>query len=79
MRQGALERDNGYIKWARSTIGTLILAGGCHVLCITDIMEAADQAKPPEKETTSEDEKFSAIHLLQMLDPVIYGNINKEL
>ena len=49
------------------------------MLCSTDIIEAADQAKPLEKEKTSEEDKFSAIHLLQKSDPVRYGDLNTEL
>ena len=79
MRQGPLEGDDGYIKQASSEIETLILAGGRHVLCIPVIMEAEDQAKPSEKEMTSEEGKFSAIHLLHMSYPVRYGKLNKEL
>ena len=44
-----------------------------------DITESADQANPSEKEMTSEEEKFSAIHLLQTSDTVRYRNLNKEL
>ena len=79
MRQGTLEGDNGYTKQAILTIENLILAGGRHMLCSPDIMEAADQSKPPEKETTSEEENFSVINLLQMSDLVRYENLNKEL
>ena len=39
MRQGTLEGYGRNIKWERLTIETLILAGGRHVLCITDIRE----------------------------------------
>ena len=78
-RQGTLEGNNGYIKRERSEIKTLILAGGRHVLCSTDIMEAKDQTNTPEKETTGEEDKFSAIYLLQTSDPVRYGNVNKEI
>ena len=74
-----MEGDDGYIKRARLEIETLILAEGRCVLCNTDIVQAADQAKPSEKETKIEEEKFSAIHLLQTSDPVRYGNLNKEL
>ena len=42
-------------------------------------MEVSDEAKPSEKETTREEGKFSAIHLLQTSDPVRYDNLNKEL
>ena len=79
MRQGPLESGDGYIKWARSAIKTLILAGGSHVLFSPDTMEAVDQANPSEKETTNEEDKFSTIHLLQTSDPVRYMNLNKEL
>ena len=34
------------------------------MLCSTDIMEAADEAKPQEKETKREEDKLSMIHLL---------------
>ena len=71
--------DDSYIKYERLAIITLILDGGRHVLCSTDIMESADQANPLDKETTSEEDKLIAIHLLQMSDPVRHGNINKEL
>ena len=79
MRQGPLEGDGRYIKRVRLAIETLILDQGSHVLFSTDIMEAVDQAKPLEKKTTSEEEKFSAINLLQTSDLVRYGNLNKEL
>ena len=79
IRQRTLERDNGYIKRERSEIETLILSGGCHVLCSPEIMEAADQANQLEKETTSEDEEFSTIHLLQTSGPFRCGNLNKKL
>ena len=46
---------------------------------IPDILEEADQAKPLDTETTNEENKFSAIHLLQTSDPVIYRNLNNEL
>ena len=49
------------------------------MLLSTVTMEAADQANPSEKETKSEEDKFSAIHMLQRLDPVRYGNLNKEI
>ena len=42
-------------------------------------MEAVDQAKPSEKETTIKEDKFSRIHMLQTSDLVIYGNLNKDL
>ena len=74
-----MEGDDGYIKRERLAIETLILDGGRHVLCSPDITEAADQAEPSEKETTSEEEKFSVIHLLQTSDLVRYGNLNKGL
>ena len=32
-----------------------------------------------DKETTTKEDKFSAIHLLQTSDTVRYGNLNKEL
>ena len=54
-RQGILEGYESYIKQVRSTIKTLILTGGRHVLCSNDIMEVVDQANPSEKETTSEE------------------------
>ena len=77
MIQLALEGDDGYIKRTRSIIETLILSVGRHVLCINDIMEAADQVNPSDTETTSEEEKFRSIHLIQISDPVRYGNLNK--
>ena len=49
------------------------------MLCSPDIMEAIDQAKPSDKETTSEEEKCSAINLIQTSDTGRYVNINKEL
>ena len=49
------------------------------MLCSTDIMEAVDEAKPPEKETKREEDKFSMIHLLQTSNSVKYRNINKDL
>ena len=63
-RQGPLEGDYGYIKRVISPIETLILSEGHHVLCSPDIMGSVDQANPLEKETTTEEEKFRAIHLL---------------
>ena len=77
MRHGPLEGDEGYKKWVISEIETLIFDGGRHVLCSPAIMEAVDQEKPTGKETKSQEEKFSAIHLLQTSDPVRYGNLNK--
>ena len=41
MRQGPLEGDGGYIQRSISTIETLILSGGRHVLCSPDITESA--------------------------------------
>ena len=79
MRQGPLERDEGYIKRARTAIETLVLDGGRHVLFSTDIMGAVDQAKPSEREMKSEEDKFSAIHLLHTSYLFRYGNLNKEL
>ena len=49
------------------------------MLCSPNIKEAEDQAKPPDKETISEKEKFSAIHLLHMSDQFRYGNLNKYI
>ena len=74
-----MEGDDVYIKQVILEIENLILDGGRHVLCSTDIMGDTDQANPPEKETTNEDDKFSVIYLLQTAYPVIYGNLNKEL
>ena len=45
-RQGHLKGDNGYTKRTRSAIKNLILAGGSHELCSTDITEAVDQETP---------------------------------
>ena len=79
MRQGILEGENCYTKQARSAIENSIFAVVRHVLCGPDTMEAADQSNPPEKETTSKEEKFGAIRLLQTSYPARYGNLNKEL
>ena len=79
MRQGLLEGDDGYIRWARQAIERLIFTGGRNLLCSPDIMEAADQANPSQKETTSEEEKYSVINLLQTSDPVRCENLNKQL
>ena len=49
------------------------------MLCSNDITEAADQENPLEKETTNENDKFSAIHLLHTSYLVRYGNLDKEL
>ena len=62
-RQGTLEGDDDYIKQEKLEIETLILAGGSHVFCSPEIMEASDKAKSTEKETTGEEEKISAIRL----------------
>ena len=79
MRQRPLGGDNGYIKREIWVIENLTLAGGRHVLCSLDIMEAGYQSKAQKKEIKSDEKKFSMIHLVQTPDPVRYGNLNKEL
>ena len=64
MRPETLEGDDSYIKCYRLVTETLILAGGRHVLFSIATTEAVDQEKLLEKETKSEEEKFSAINLL---------------
>ena len=79
MSQGNLEGEDSYIKQVRLAIEIIILSGGRHVLCSTDIMLSLDQAKPSYGETKSEKNKLSVINLPWMSDPVRYGILNKEL
>jgi hypothetical protein len=79
MRQGGNEGDESYLRRCKAAVETLILAGGRHVLSSPQIIDCVDAKNPSKEEVRREEEKFSAIHVLQTSDPVRYNDLNEEL
>ena len=79
MRQGENESDTVYMKRFKIDLDTLIAAGGEHVLCSPDLMEAVDKDNPSNKEIETEQNKFKAIVFLKRSDPSRYGEFLAEL
>jgi hypothetical protein len=79
MHQGNNESDDSVLKRAKSAVETLVLAGGRHVLCSPDIMDTVVLNNPTDQEISIEEERFRAIHLLQIADPQRYSSLNEDL
>jgi hypothetical protein len=69
MRQGGHEGDESYLRQCKAAVETLILAGGRHVLSSPQLIDSIDPKNPSKDEIKCEEEKFSAIHVLQTSDP----------
>jgi len=74
MRQGENEHDSAYMRRLRVNIDTLLSAGGRHILCSPELIEAVDNKNIAEKEREKEESKFKAIVFLKRSDPVRYGS-----
>ena len=79
MRQGDTESDTSYMKRFRVNTDTLIAAGGQHIFCSPELMDAVDKDNPTEKEKQIEEDKFKAIVFLKRSDQGRYGNFLTEL
>jgi len=79
MRQGENEHDSAYMRRLRVNIDTLLSAGGRHILCSPELIEAVDNKNIAEKEREKEESKFKAIVFLKRSDPVRYGSFLTEL
>ena len=79
MHQANNESDDSVLKRAKSAVETLVLAGGRHVLCSPDIMDTIVLNNPTDQEISIEEEKFRAIHLLQIADSNRYSSLNEDL
>ena len=79
MRQGENESDSAYMKRFRVNLDTLYSAGGKHILCSPELMEAVDKDNPTDLERETEENKFKAIVFLKRSDPIRYGEFLAEL
>ena len=78
MRQGRSESLDDYMKRVKSNIELLVLAGGRHFLCCPEIMTKANK-EPTDAEIATEEEKFTAMHILKRSDSDRYGDLLEEL
>ena len=79
MKQGNEESDSAYMKRFRVNLDTLCSAGGRHILCSPELIEAADKDNITDAERESEESKFKAIVFLKRSDPTRYGGFLTEL
>ena len=79
MRQGNDESDSAYLKRFRVNLDTLCSAGGRHILCSPDLIDAADKDNITDVEKEAEENKFKAIVFLKRSDPTRYGGFLTEL
>ena len=78
MRQGEKEGDSSYLKRFKINLETLYTAGGRHLLCSKDIMEAVDKDDPTYEEVEQEESKFKAIVYMKRGDKVRYEALTQE-
>ena len=74
MKQGSDESDSACLKRFRVNLDTLCSAGGQHILCSPDLIEAADKDNITEEEKKAEENKFKAIVFLKRSDPTRHGS-----
>ena len=79
IRQGENESDSGYMKRFKINMDTLLSAGGRHILCSPELVDAVDPDNITELERNVEEAKFKAIVFLNRSDPARYGDLNLEL
>ena len=79
MRQGDSESDSSYMKRFQVNCDTLFSAGGKHILCSPELIEAADPMNITEVEREKEESKFKAIVFLKRSDQNRYGTFLTEL
>ena len=79
MKQGESESDTSYMKRFKVNLDTLYSAGGKHILCSPELVEAVDKDNITDKEKEVEENKFKAIILLKRSDPNRYGAFLTEL
>ena len=79
MRQGETESDTAYMNRFRVNLDTLCSAGGKHILCSPELIEAHDSNNPTTAECEAEENKFKAIVFLKRSDPNRYGSFLTEL
>ena len=79
MRQGEIKSDSAYMNHFWVNLDTLCSAGGKHILCSPELMEAHDSDNPTTEECEAEENKFKAIVFLKRSDPNRYGSFLTEL
>ena len=79
MRQGENESDSAYMKRFQVNCDTLFSAGGKHILCSPELIQAADPKNITEDEREKEESKFKAIVFLKRSDQSRYGTFLTEL
>ena len=79
MRQGENESDTSYMKRFRVNLDTLISAGGRHILCSPDLVEAVDKDNVMDSEKEAEESKFKAMIFLKRSHQGRYGEFLTEL
>ena len=79
MRQGENENDSAYMRRFKVNLDTLLSAGGRHILCSPELVEAADKKNITNEEREKEESKFKAIVFLKRSDPIRYGSFLTEL
>ena len=58
MRQGDNESDTAYMKSFKVNLDTLYSAGGMHILCSPELMEAEDSKNPTKEECEAEEKNL---------------------
>ena len=79
MKQGETESDVNYMKRFHVNLDTLIAAGGKHILCSPELVQAQDKDKVTADEKKLEESRFKAIVFLKRSDPNRYGDFLIEL
>ena len=79
VRQGENESDTSYMKRFCVNLDTLISAGGRHILCSPDLVEAVDKDNVMASEKEAEESKFKAMVFLKRSDQGQYGEFLTEL
>ena len=68
-----------YMRRFKVNLDTLLSAGGRHILCSPELVEAVDKTSITDEEREKEESKFKAIIFLKRSDPMRYGSFLTEL
>ena len=79
MRQGESESDTTYMKRFHVNLDTFCSAGGKHILCSPELIEAHDSNNPTTAECEAKENKFKSIVFLKRSDPNQYESFLTEL
>ena len=79
IKQQEFESNDAYRTRLDSTVLTLELAGGKHVLCSNELIVAAKKEKPTEAEIRVEEEKLKAMLMIVRADPIRYSLLQHNL